>query len=142
MNKYRFVDEISYSLLNMNRLNVSLLDLPNEILFYILKKLNNTDVLYSLFDINNERLDAMVREETFSTTLNFASTDHNTTNIDSILDRFCDGILPQIHYNVKCLIVTSASIERILLAAHYPCLTALKLLDFQCNRALRYFTGE
>ena len=36
--------------------NVQLFDLPNEILFLILKKLDNTDVLYSLLGINNLRL--------------------------------------------------------------------------------------
>ena len=126
----------------MNRLSVNLLDLPNEILFYILKKLNNIDVLYSLFGITNERLDSIVRDETFSNILNFALTIPNTTITDSILDRFSNCILPQIHSNIKCLIVTSASIERIFLAAHYPCLTQLKLCDFKSNSSLHYFTGE
>ncbi|CAF1237525.1 unnamed protein product [Rotaria sordida] len=126
----------------MKRSGVNLLDLPNEILFNILKKLDNTDVLYSLFDINNERLDNIVREETFSNTLNFTLTVRNTIIIGSVLDRFCNYILPQIHYNVKCLIVAPASIERILLATHYPNLTELKLLDFQRDSSLRYFTGE
>ncbi|CAF1406662.1 unnamed protein product [Rotaria sordida] len=126
----------------MNQSSVNLLDLPNEILFNILKKLENTDVLYSLFDINNEQLDNIVQEETFSNTLNFALTVHNTTIIDSVLDRFCNYILPQIHYNVKCLIVAPASIKRFLIATHYPSLTELKLLDFQCNSSLRYFTDD
>ena len=42
--------------INMNQYKVNLLDLPNEILLIILKKLDNMDVLYSLFDLNNERL--------------------------------------------------------------------------------------
>ncbi|CAF4814302.1 unnamed protein product, partial [Rotaria socialis] len=47
----------------MNRSNVHLLDLPNEILLTILRKLNNMDVLYSLLDINNGRLDIIMQEK-------------------------------------------------------------------------------
>lgn len=126
----------------MNRSSVNLLDLPDEILIYILKKLDNIDVLYSLFNINNARLHNIVREKTFSNTLNFALTVHNITIIDSVLDRFCNYILPQIHYNVKCLIVAQPSIECILLASHYPNLTELKFLNFQRDTSLRYFSSE
>ena len=126
----------------MNRSHVNLLDLPNEILLYILKKLDNVDVLYSLFGINNERLDNIEQQEIFSNTLNFASIIHNTTIIDSIFDRFCNYILPQIHYNVKCLIFEATSMERILLVTHYPNLTELKLFNFQRDNSLHYFTGK
>lgn len=129
-------------MLNMNRLNVNLLHLPNEILFYIFEKLNNVDVLYSLFDIGNERLDSLIRDETFSNILNFALTIDNTPMIDSVLDRFSKNILPQIHFNIKSLIVTSSSIERILLVAHYPSLTELKFCDFQRDRSSHYFSGK
>src|SRR5271155_1781793 len=106
----------------MNQSNIDLLDLPNEMLFYILNKLDNVDVLYSLFGINNERLDSIIRKKTFSNILNLTSTIDNTT----ILDRFCSYILPQIYSNVKCLIVEPVFMERILLATHYPNLTELK----------------
>ena len=43
--------------INMNQCNINLLDLPNEILLIILKKLDNMDVLYSLLDVDNQRLD-------------------------------------------------------------------------------------
>lgn len=126
----------------MNRSNVHLLDLPNEILFIIFKKLDNVDVLYSFFNINNERLDNIIREQTFSNTLNFVSSTCNGITIDSILDRFCNYILPRIHYNVKCLIVESAFLETILLATHYPSLTELKLFNFERDNSLRYFTSK
>ncbi|CAF1483728.1 unnamed protein product [Rotaria sordida] len=126
----------------MNRSNVHLLDLPNEMLFYILKKLGNIDVLHSLFDINNERLDSITREEIFSYTLNFTSSVHDNTIIDSMLGRFCNYILPRIHYNVKRLIVEPASMERILLATSYPNLTELKIFNFQRDSSLHYFTGN
>ncbi|CAF2941966.1 unnamed protein product [Rotaria sp. Silwood2] len=126
----------------MNRSTVHLLDLPNEILFNILKKLDNVDVLYSLFGINNDRLDSIAREETFSNILNFVSTVHNIIINDSIVDRFCNKILPQICYNVKCLIVEPMFMERILLATHYSNLTELKLFNFQRVSSLQYFTDD
>jgi hypothetical protein len=77
---------------NMNQCNINLLDLPNEILIIILQKLNNIDVLYSLFDINNHRLDNMIQENIFISTLNFVLTtltDDTLSISDLILDRFC-----------------------------------------------------
>jgi hypothetical protein len=103
-----------------------------------LNKLDNVDVLYSFFGINNERLDSITRKKIFSNILNFTSTIDNTT----ILDRFCNHILPQIYSNVKCLIVEPVFMERILLAIHYPNLTELKLLNFQRDNSLHYFTGK
>ncbi|CAF3025040.1 unnamed protein product [Rotaria sp. Silwood2] len=55
----------------MSRSIVHLLDLPNEVLLIILRQLNNIDVLYSLLDINNGRLDILAREKTFTNILNF-----------------------------------------------------------------------
>ncbi len=39
--------------LKMNLFNIQLLDLPNEILFLILKKLESVNVLYSISTIND-----------------------------------------------------------------------------------------
>jgi hypothetical protein len=121
----------------MNRSNVHLLDLPDEILLMILKKLNNVDVLYSLFDINDGRLNILAQENTFSSILKFVSID----NI-SIIDRFCSDILPRIHHNVKCFIFDPVFMERILLATDYPNLTELKIFHFQQEIALNYFTSK
>ncbi|CAF4627492.1 unnamed protein product, partial [Rotaria sp. Silwood2] len=104
----------------MNLSNVGLLDLPNEILFIILKKLDNMDILYSLLDIGNQRLNMIVQEKMFTKTLNLVVTtsfDDVLSITDAILDRFCINILPKINLNVKSLILESGSMERILLAA-------------------------
>ncbi|CAF4223013.1 unnamed protein product, partial [Rotaria sordida] len=61
---------------------------------------------------------------------------------DSMLGRFCNYILPRIHYNVKRLIVEPASMERILLATSYPNLTELKIFNFQRDSSLHYFTDD
>ena len=123
---------------NMNRSIIHLLDLPNEILLYILNKLNNVDVLYSLFDIKNERLDNITRQKIYSNILNFTS----ITDKTRIIDRFCMDILPRISSNIKCLIVEPISMKRILLATHYPNLNELKIFNLRPNSSLHYFTGN
>ncbi|CAF1373693.1 unnamed protein product [Rotaria sordida] len=103
------------------------------------------DVLYSLLDVDNQRLDMIVQEKTFTNTLNFVLTmitDDVLSIADSILDRFCISILPKINYNVKSLILESESMERILLATDYPNLTELKFYNVNDHIVSRYFTGN
>ncbi|CAF1423124.1 unnamed protein product, partial [Rotaria sp. Silwood1] len=114
----------------MSRSNVNLLNLPDEILLLILKKLNNIDVLYSFIDANNDHLDSVAREKIFSDTLNFVSIDNVSAIDQQKPDRFCKVILPKIHENVKCFILEPLSMKRILLAAEYSNLTELKLFNF------------
>ncbi|CAF4038056.1 unnamed protein product [Rotaria sordida] len=127
----------------MNQSNVGLLDLPTEILLVILKNLTNIDVLYSLLNVDNQRLDIIVQGNTFTNTLDFVLTtltDDIFLFNDSIIDRFCKNILPRIHQNVKYLILDSLSMKRILLAADYPNLTQLKLFNFNDKIQSDYFT--
>jgi hypothetical protein len=130
----------------MNQHNVHLLDLSNEILFLILRKLDNIDVLYSLLGINNQRLEIIVQQQIFTNILNFASISQSTDEISSIsgsiLDRFCIDILPKIHKNVKSLILEPVSMERILRAGNYPNLTELKFFNFDKAIFSRYFMGK
>ncbi|CAF1407561.1 unnamed protein product, partial [Rotaria sordida] len=129
----------------MNQSNVGFLDLPNEILLLILKKLSKMDILYSLLDVDHQRLDIIVQEKTFTNTLNFVLTtltDDIFSLPDTIVDRFCTTILPRIHHNVKSLIVDSVSIERILLVGDYPNLTELKLYNFNRKVVSQYFTDQ
>jgi hypothetical protein len=129
----------------MNQSNVGLLDLLNELLLMILKKLDNMDVLYSLLNVDNQRLEFIVRENTFTNTLNFVITTPHENNFslpDWKVNPFCINILPKIHHNVKCLILDSVSMERILRATDYPNLTELKLCNFNGKIVSRYFTGK
>ncbi|CAF2179596.1 unnamed protein product [Rotaria magnacalcarata] len=121
----------------MSQSNVHLLDLPTEILLNILRKLNNIDVLYSLLDINNGRLDIFAHEKTFTNILNFVRTD----NI-ALIDRFWIYILPRINHNIKYFILEPVVMERILLATVYPNLTELELFNFEQQIASKYFTDE
>jgi hypothetical protein len=66
------------------------------------------DVLYSLMDVDNQRLDMIVREEAFTKSLNFILTTitNDVLSIgDSTLDRFCMNILPKIDYNINHLLL-------------------------------------
>ena len=121
----------------MSRSNVHLLDLPDELLLIILRKLSNIDVLYSLMNINNGRLDMLIREKTFSNTLNFVYIDNT-----SLIDRFSTDILPKIRHNIQYFILQPIFMERILLATVYPNLNALKLFNFDQQIALKYCTGK
>ncbi|CAF3172450.1 unnamed protein product, partial [Rotaria sp. Silwood2] len=122
----------------MNHSNIDLLDLSNEILLIILKKLDNIDVLYSLCGINNERLDILLQDDIFINTLNLVSI---SSTIDHLkLDRFCIYILPRICHFVKKFIIETISMERILLAGDYSKLTYLELFNFKQDIIYRYFT--
>jgi hypothetical protein len=121
----------------MNRSNVHLLDLPDEILLIILNKLNNMEVLYSLLDINNRRLNILAQENTFNNILEFVSSyDY------PMIDRFCIDILPRIHHNVKCFIFNAYCMKRILRVTDYPNLTELKIFYFDQRIALNHFTSK
>jgi hypothetical protein len=122
----------------MNQSDIHLLDLPNELLFIILKKIDNIDVLYSLFGITSERLHILAQEDVFTNTLNLATTS-SITNVK--LDRFCSYILPRSHYCIKKLILETTSMERILLAGDYPNLTFLEVFNFK-QEVFHYFTGK
>jgi hypothetical protein len=128
----------------MNRTDTHLLDLPTEILFTILKNIDNMNVLYSLIGIGIERLELLAKDETFTNTLNFVSTDIDgiCSIPNSILDRFCTDILARIQSNVKSLIFESMTMERILLAADYPHLTQLKIFKFNSKIFSHFLTGN
>jgi hypothetical protein len=128
----------------MNGRVTNLLDLPNEILLIILKKLDNINVLYSFRDVGVERLELLAQDEIFTNTLNFTPiASYRICSVNnSILDRFCIDILPQIQYSIRYLIVEPTAMERIALADDYPNLTKLKIYQFNKDVVSHYFTGN
>ncbi|CAF1220486.1 unnamed protein product [Adineta steineri] len=116
----------------MNCRTAHLLDLSDEILLIILKKLDSVDVLYSLLNVN-KRLDQMARSVNNTKFLNFSM-----NNVQ--LNRFCCEILPQIHHNIVELTLDIFSMERILLACEYPNLTVIVLTNFLPDILLQYLT--
>lgn len=124
---------------------MNLVDLPYEILLIILKKLDNMNVLYSLFNLGNQRLDQLVQVETFTKILNFVmttSTEEICSIDDFLLDRFCVDILPRIDSNVRSLILEARSMERILHATTFSNLTQLKVFNFDEKVLTHYFSGR
>ncbi|CAF1232734.1 unnamed protein product [Adineta steineri] len=116
----------------MNCRTVHLLDLRDEILLILLKKLGSVDALYSLLNVN-KRLDQMARSIDNTNSLNFSnilSNDQFSSMNNVQLDGFCNQILPQIHHNIAALTLDIFSMERILLACKYPNLTVIVLTNF------------
>ncbi len=106
--------------MNMEYSSIQLNDLYDEILMIILKKLHDTEVLYSLIVVN-KRLNTIVYDSIFTcylTLMKRASKGfYRFTN--TILDRFCLQILPEIHHKIKWLNAESSSMKRILLSTTY-----------------------
>ncbi|CAF1599863.1 unnamed protein product [Rotaria sordida] len=102
--------------MNMDNSFVNIVDLSNEMLFYIFKKLNNFDVLYSMVGVN-EKLDNVACDRTFTQSIDLTSISSNekdNSKTNAILDRFCLHILPRIHDNIECLTVDACFLKRIL----------------------------
>lgn len=120
----------------MSHYIVNLLDLPDELLLSLFQKLSNVDALDFLFRMNNKRLKILGHDEIFSNSLDFLCYDPYK------LDRFCVDILPNIHHNIKSIILESTMLKRILLSAKYPYLTKLKIYNFNQEFALNSFTDK
>jgi hypothetical protein len=127
----------------MERLLAELNDLPDEILLIIFKKLNNASLLYSLIGVN-KRLNTIVRDQIFTShlTLRYSSDDSTRRLHESMIDRFCSQILPEIHHQIEWLDLESSSMERILRAADYPNLCGLGLFDIDIETAVSLFIGK
>ncbi|CAF4896513.1 unnamed protein product, partial [Rotaria socialis] len=99
-----------------------LMDMPDEILLFILTKLTNIEVLYSLIGVNIE-LDKIASDPVFTNHLTLMKCSSNGDIYPlatSILDRFCLQILPKIQHQINWLNLELLSMKRILLAGYYP----------------------
>jgi hypothetical protein len=132
--------------MNMDTENliIELIGLPDELLVTIFNKLNNVQLLYTLMGINTE-LDRILSDSIFTrylVLLRNLSNNRVHPLFDTVLDRFCLQILPQIHYKINFLTLEISSVERILLAADYPNLYGLGLYNVDEESAKRFFTGK
>ena len=128
----------------MEYLSVGLQDLPNEILIFILKKLCNVEVLYSVQGVN-KRLNAIACDSIFTnrlTLLKHVSHYRIDSLPDPILNRLCSQILPEIRHKIKWLDLESSSIQRILLTTNYPNLYGLGLYNLEIEKAKHLFTSK
>lgn len=111
--------------------SANILSLSDDVLLYILKQLDNLDVLYSFIGVNKQ-LDRVARDVTFTRSLDFAGHVFNEAkeaNAHTIFERFCSEILPRIQHLVQSLTVHPQSIDRVLSAGSYPQLRQLIILN-------------
>ncbi len=130
--------------MNMECSGIQLNDLPDEILITIFKKLANIEVLYSLVGVN-KRLNKIAHDFVFTNYLTlFMSTSNGFIYSldDSMIDRFCLYVLPEIHQKIQCLDLEARSMKRILLAANYPILYGLGLFNISVKTLMCLFNGK
>ncbi len=132
---------------NLNKNHINIVDLPNEILFIIFKKLNMIDVLYSFVDVN-QRFNRLVLDSFYigdvnmTTIMDSTSLYDQTSSIDrKVLSRICEKVLPRIHDQIYKLTVEEYSVKQTLLASNYPKLFALSLINFQEEILDEYLIG-
>jgi hypothetical protein len=128
--------------INMAYACVRFTDLPDEILMIIYQKLNNFDVLYSLKSIN-QRIDRIVHDSIFTSRLSFVKWSKcnfiDLLHCDTILNRYCLQILPDIHDKIKWLDLEASSMKHILGATDYPNLNSLGLYNID-EESIRYLS--
>jgi hypothetical protein len=129
----------------MNGSCVQLNDLPDELLMFIFKQMNNVEVLYSLFGVN-KRFNSILQDPIITNRLNFLKrSSKNFVNIfspDIIFNRFCLQILPAIHAKIQWLDIESTSMKQILCAANYSNLYGLGLFNIEEETIKNLFTGK
>ncbi|CAF2587448.1 unnamed protein product [Rotaria sp. Silwood2] len=106
------------------------------------------DAFYSLSDINQRfnrlALDSLyIRHLDMTTITNMNSLYNQISSIDpQLLSRICQKILPRIHHEVYKLTVEQDSMNQILLAANYPRLYSLSLINFEEEIIYQYLTDN
>ncbi|CAF3927415.1 unnamed protein product [Rotaria sordida] len=139
---------------DMETLILRINDLPDEILMIIFKNMYNTEVLYSLLDVD-KGLNRIVCDSAFTYRLSLLRSVPTRLIVseslsryfiypllDSIVNRFCLQILPQINNKIKWLNLESSSIKRILRATNYPALYGFGLYNIETNEAINLFSDE
>jgi hypothetical protein len=130
--------------MNVSKNNhVNILDLPDEILEFILNQLKTIDICYSLVGVN-QRFNRLTLNSRYIHDLDFAiesiTNRHSSMCID-ILDRICEEILPQINQKITRLTLEPFSIERVLGTVYYPQLYSLLFVNVQPEIILQHLTG-
>ncbi len=126
-----------------NQSIVNIVDLPDEILLHILKKLDNFDVLYSLVGVN-EKLDRLACDINFTRLVDLMTIESNRTTdsrSNAIIKRFCMEILPRIHDKVESLTVQACCLSRVLYATNYLHLRKVVIINLDLNMACHIFNG-
>ena len=124
---------------------VSIVDLPEEILLNIFKKVHIFDVLYSLIG-SNRKLDKIACDQTFTQSIDLTSillsNEKDKSKSNALFDRFCLQILPRIHNYIQCLTIEICFLERILYANKFANLNRITLINFDVNMASNVFSSK
>jgi hypothetical protein len=128
-----------------NKNNLNILDLPDEVLLIIFKKLITIDALYSLVNVN-KRFDRLVLNALHIRNLDTTNMviksyyDRTFSISNNMLSEICQKILPRIHHQLNELIVDQNSMEHIL-TVNYPQLDSLSLVNFPNEILFQYLKG-
>ncbi|CAF4591754.1 unnamed protein product, partial [Rotaria socialis] len=128
----------------MNSSTVHLLDLPDEMLIEIFNKLSTADVLNSIWGVN-QRLNRLARDARLTQSIDLTaeqSYDERCSMSTVILDRLCSHVLPQIHDNIKSLLVEPSSMQRILRVCAYPNIHQLTLSSIESKDFIKYLSDN
>jgi hypothetical protein len=138
-------DRKTSTMSNLYRNSMNILDLPDEMLCAILKKLNMVEIFYSLVDVN-ERFDRLALDSLYIHHLVFVVKPlvkrYSSSIDDQVLEQICRKILPRIWNDVYKLTVEPLSLERVLGIANYPHLHSLSLVNFPAETLLSQLTGK
>lgn len=111
----------------------------------ILKKLNNFDIHYSVQGVN-QRLNRIIRDSIFTYRLSFIKQSSGNfidrLSDQTILDRFCSQILPEIHDKIERLDLESTSMKTVLHAADFSKLHCLGLYNINEELIRSLVTGK
>lgn len=123
---------------------MNLLDLPDEVLLLILKKLNVVETLHQQCGVHS-RLDRILFDGIYVSELDWTRKrwDESISSMDDlIIDRICENILPRINEQIVKLTLEPNSIEHVLHAVHYPKLSSLSLRNFSKNILKNHLTSN
>ena len=123
---------------------MNLLDLPDEILLLILKKLNVVETLDQQCGFHSQ-LDRILFDDIYVRELDWTIKcwDESISPMDDlVIDRVCKDILPRINEKIIELTLEPNSIERVLHAVHYPNLSSLSLRNFSRKTLIEHLTSN
>lgn len=122
--------------------NAQLMNLPDELLLIILKKLDSINVLCSLMGLNTH-LDEIICDPCFTTEINLIKPNDDQTSgqVETWIDQLRQRVLPAIHRRVRWLKVESTWLERLLVVGDYPSLSQLDIF-IPNEEPILPFSGE
>lgn len=127
----------------INKNDMNILDLPDEMLLAIFRKMNMIDVFYSLVDVNR-RFHGLVLDLLCIFHLNLTNQtllNEKSTVANQLVDRICEKLLIRSHQKINKLTVQPITMKCVLLPINYSQLYSLSLVNFEQKMLLQNLTG-